>query len=196
MSRVDLDFFHGRPGSGKGKQIDQVRREGPSAAVVYPGELIRQAQNPSHPYHQAIAPYIEETNRGGIAVPPNVVGDIVVTEVNAHLDEGKEIILFDGFPRGLRYLDQKDRVIAEVRRRGSEVRERHVYLDVDESTARERLRAERGRPDDAAIDKRMEEFRRETTPMLDELRRRGQLHDVDGTGSIEEVATRVRRRLS
>lgn len=197
MSRVDLDFFHGRPGSGKGTQIDQVQKERPDSAVVYPGGLIRQAQDPNNQYHQAIAPYLEETNRGGIVIPPNLVGDIVVAEVETHLDEGTSTILFDGFPRGLRYLDQKDRVIEVVRRRGYEVRERHIYLNVDEQTARERLQqAERGRSDDSAIDRRMEEFRTEGIPMIGELRRRSQLIEIDGTGNTETVANMVRRHLS
>lgn len=197
MSRVDLDFFHGRPGSGKGTQIRKVQGEKPDAVVVYPGGLIRQAQDPTNRYYHVLAQYQDETNQGGIVVPPNVVGDIVISEVEAHLDEDASTILFDGFPRGLRYLDQKDRVIEAVRRRGHEVRERHIYLDVDEPTARERLRlAQRGRPDDAAIDRRMKEFRTEGTPMIDELRRRGQLIEIDGTETEVEVATRIRRRLS
>lgn len=197
MVRVDLDFIHGIPGGGKNDQIKLLLRQFPHAALIYPGELIRQAFNSTNPYHSAVAPHIAVTKKGHIAVPPDVVGNIVIKEVEEALDNGSTRFFFDGFPRGLDYLSQKDRVIEIAKRRGHHVVEKHIYLSVDEQSARRRLlQATRGRDDDTAIDTRMAEFTSKTLPMIDELRRRGQLCEVDGEGTIREVNQRIRRCLS
>ncbi|MBI2117578.1 hypothetical protein HYT95_01640 [Candidatus Peregrinibacteria bacterium] len=55
-----------------------------------------------------------------------------------------------------------------------------------------------GRVDDSDeeyIRRRMEIFREETLPVIDEYRRRGKLVDVDGRGTIEEVYGRVKEAM-
>ncbi|HYK08515.1 MAG TPA: nucleoside monophosphate kinase [Candidatus Eisenbacteria bacterium] len=192
MPRVDVDFFHGRPGAGKGRQIVEMQKELPNSAVVYPGAIIRDAEDPRHPYHDQLAPFLGQTHSGGIVVPPEVIGQIVETEVDRHLDEGAGTLLLDG----VRYRDTQRRAVAKARRRGLPIRERHVYLDVSEEVARERLKdALRGRPDDGAINRRMQEFNQQTVPILNGLREEGRLREVNGVGTVEQVHQRVRRHL-
>jgi adenylate kinase len=95
-----------------------------------------------------------------------------------------------------RMLPEAEWLVATLERLG-----RHlghvVYLDVSEAQANEQARR-RGRADDdvAALPLRWQRFREETVPVLDFYRVRGLLTEVDGTGTIEEVAARVDAALS
>ena len=73
---------------------------------------------------------------------------------------------------------------------------RVLYLVVDEREARERS-LERGRSDDDASAQplRWQRYREETIPVVDYYRRRGILTEVDGEGSVDDVAARVRAAL-
>jgi adenylate kinase len=78
--------------------------------------------------------------------------------------------------------------------------ERCIAIDVDERSLVERLleRARiEGRSDDAeeTVRNRMHVYRDQTEPLVAYYRSRGILVDVDGMGTIEEVAKRVEEAL-
>jgi adenylate kinase len=57
--------------------------------------------------------------------------------------------------------------------------------------------AQEGRSDDTpeAFQRRLEVYREQTAPLVDYYRRRGKLADVPGTGTIQEIAARVRKTV-
>jgi adenylate kinase len=78
--------------------------------------------------------------------------------------------------------------------------ERCVALAVDEEQLVKRLlrRAEiEGRSDDneSAIRERMREYEQKTKPLIEYYRGRGVLREVDGVGTLDEVARRIEQEL-
>jgi adenylate kinase len=76
-----------------------------------------------------------------------------------------------------------------------------VQLVADRDAIVERLRKralEQGRSDDTedAIRHRQDVYLRETAPLVEAYRERGLLVDVDGLGSVDEVATRIDAALT
>ena len=101
-------------------------------------------------------------------------------------------IVFDGFPRTIDQAKAIDRLLSEVGRGLDGV----IYLDVprNELIARVITRGKReGRSDDTArvIVKRLDVYEQNTRPLIDHYKQRGMLREVDGTGTVEEIATRL-----
>lgn len=199
---IRLIFLHSRPGGGKNIQTEQLIANLPHAALIHPGEMITRAKDPSDPeygkYSDRMKPFIEETQQGGIVVPPDLVGDMVSETVTRQIASGSRRLIFNGFPRGLMYLPLVDRLTGDIQRQGNTVEQSHVYIDVSETTALRRIagRRDQGRADDAYGERRMREFDSITLPMVNELRRRGILCEVDGERSVKEVSEAVRRCLA
>ncbi|MCH8083658.1 MAG: nucleoside monophosphate kinase, partial [Myxococcales bacterium] len=105
--------------------------------------------------------------------------------------------VLDGFPRTAAQAEALD-VLLE--RMGTNL-ECCVALVVDEDSLVARLlgRAKiEGRSDDSeeTIRTRMSVYRAQTAPLVDYYRKQGVLAEVDGLGSIEEVAKRIEEALS
>ena len=89
-----------------------------------------------------------------------------------------------------------DRILAERNRKLDAV----LFFDVtdEEILARlERRRAVEGRADDdpAAVTTRLRAYRDQTAPVLDWYERRGGVRRIPAVGTVDEIATRVRRAL-
>jgi adenylate kinase len=95
-----------------------------------------------------------------------------------------------------RMLPEAEWLMATLERLGRALRG-VIYLDVSEAEAGERAR-QRGRADDdpAAQPLRWQRFREETLPVLDFYRQRGLLTEVDGSGTVDDVAARVAEVLA
>ncbi len=180
----------GPPGAGKGTQglrlaaklgIPQISTGSMLRAAVAAGtDVGRQAQD-----------YMD---RG------NLVPDAVVIEVaQERLSQGdaESGFVLDGFPRTTAQAEALDALLEQ---RGTSL-ERCIALVVDENSLVVRLlgRAQiEGRSDDSeeTIRTRMSVYRTQTAPLVDYYRKRGILAEVDGLGSIEEVAKQIEEALS
>ena len=180
----------GPPGAGKGTHgsrlvgalgIPQLSTgEMLRAAVAAGTELGRQAK--------------AVMDRGELVPDAVVIG--LVRERLLQPDASKGFIL-DGFPRTVGQAEALDALLAELR----QALERCVAIQVgeDELVRRLRKRSEiEGRTDDgeAAIRKRMQVYREQTAPLIAYYRGRGTLVEVDGRGSIDDVASRIDEALA
>jgi adenylate kinase len=179
----------GPPGAGKGTQAQRlVDRLG--IPQISTGDMLRAAVAAASEVGRQAKAFME----AGKLVPDEVV--IGVAEERLSQPDAKVGFILDGFPRTVAQAEALDRLLPAL---GVSL-ERCVALSVDTERLVERLlkRAEiEGRADDneAAIRERMREYDAKTRPLLDYYRQRGVLREVDGVGTVEEVAERIEGAL-
>ena len=169
----------GPPAAGKGTQ-SRLLAEHLGAAHISSGQALRDSKDPAIVARMArgelartedFLHVVDEAIRSVAATTP-----IVLDSVGRMLPEAEWLTST---------LDQLDRPLRRV-----------LYLVVDEREARERsLRRGRADDDPSAQPLRWQRYREETIPVVEYYRRRGILTDVDGEGSVDEVAARVRAAL-
>ncbi len=178
----------GPPGAGKGTQARRLA-EAFGIHHVSTGDIFRAEIKSGTPLGRRI----QDIVRSGGLVPDELTVE-VLRKALEQLPRRK--YLLDGFPRTVAQAEALDRLLAEM---GEQV-DAVVALEVpeEELTRRLLLRAQQeGRADDSAdvIQRRFEEYRRKTAPLLEYYEHQGKLSRVDGTGTVEEVFDRLREVL-
>jgi adenylate kinase len=180
----------GPPGAGKGTQAERLVRE-LGIPQISTGDMLRAAARAGTEVGRRAQGYMER----GDLVPDEVV--IGVAEERLGQPDARKGFILDGFPRTAAQAEALDGMLERLGVR----LERCVALRVDEDELVQRLlnRARiEGRSDDneETIRNRMRVYREKTQPLLDHYARRGVLREVDGQGSVDEVATRVREAIA
>jgi adenylate kinase len=180
----------GPPGAGKGTQASRLV-EKLGIPQVSTGDMLRAAVAAGTEVGREARSFMDR----GALVPDAVV--IGVAEERLRREDASRGFILDGFPR----TDAQARALDEILERMETPLERVVCLRVDEEDLVERLvrRAElEGRSDDTpeTIRHRMQVYRDSTRPLIDYYRGRGILVEVEGEGSIDEVAKRVEGALA
>jgi adenylate kinase len=179
----------GPPGAGKGTQAQRlVERLG--IPQVSTGDMLRAAVATGSAVGRKAKAFME----AGKLVPDEVV--IGVAEQRLSQPDARRGFILDGFPRTVGQAEALDRMLPKL---GVEL-ERCVALAVDPERLVERLRRRaelEGRSDDneVAIRERMREYDQKTRPLLDYYRRRGILREVNGVGTVDQVAQRIDEAL-
>jgi adenylate kinase len=170
----------GPPGAGKGTQ-SALLAERLGASHLSSGQMLRDSRDP------AITTVLA---RGELARTEDFLR--VVGAALEAIPNDRPVVL-DGVGR---MLPEAEWLLATLDRLGRPLR-RVIYLDVGDAEARKRAR-QRGRADDdpSALPLRWQRFQEETVPVLDLYRTRGLLTEVDGTGSVDDVASRVAAALA
>jgi adenylate kinase len=179
----------GPPGAGKGTQAIRLVEEF-GIPQISTGDMLRSAVAAGVEVGRQAQAFMDR----GELVPDSIV--IGVAEQRLSQDDAARGFILDGFPRTSAQAAALDDLLAKM---GTQL-ERCVALVVDENELVERLlgRARiEGRSDDnqAAIPSRMKVYHEQTAPLISYYRKRGILAEVDGSGSIEEVAKRIEEAL-
>jgi adenylate kinase len=180
----------GPPGAGKGTQaLCLVAKLG--IPQISTGDMLRGAVAAGTEIGRQAQGYMDR----GELVPDAVV--IGVAEERLSQNDAESGFVLDGFPRTAAQAEALDTLLEGM---GTKL-ERCVAIDVDEDSLVTRLlgRAQiEGRSDDSeeTIRTRMSVYRAQTAPLVDYYRKRGILAEVDGLGSVEEVAKRIEEALS
>ncbi|PLS29097.1 adenylate kinase [Bifidobacterium parmae] len=132
---------------------------------------------------------IEYTDKGEL-VPDELTNSIVKDRLAQ--DDAKNGWILDGYPRNASQVEALDAILAEL---GTPL-DAVVALDADHDVLMQRIakRAEeQGRTDDnpEAIAKRLATYAKETAPLLDTYKSRGQLVAIDGVGEIDEIQKNI-----
>lgn len=161
----------GLPGSGKGTQSKQLA-EKYQLAHVSSGELLRSEMTKNTERAREIRVNMEK----GTLFPDELVNSVLMDSVPS------DNFILDGYPRKL----------SQTGVFGSVNIVFFIGLDGREAVRRILSRDE-GRKDDTeeAVQKRLQAFEKETRPVVDHYRGLGLLHEVDGSGSREEVFERM-----
>ncbi|PDP55158.1 adenylate kinase [Porphyromonas gingivalis] len=178
-------LIFGAPGSGKGTQSEELIRRY-RFRHISTGELLRAEIKAQTELGQAAAGYINE----GHLVPDSLIVDMMEKLISTLVDT--EGIIFDGFPRTIPQAEAMETMLAHHGWKVDIV----LNLQVPEEMLIERLLNRgkiSGRSDDniETIRKRLDVYANETAPLVDFFTRKNVLHNVVGTGTIEEIALRI-----
>lgn len=174
-------ILFGKPGAGKGTQADLLVKE-EHFVLVGAGELLRTEAE----HNQALADVI---NAGKL-----VGGDFLFPLIQEQLDlHGHKRVILDGFPRDRA---QAGWLKGQLEQNPPE-RIDLVILEISDDEVHDRL-AKRGRADDNAetIRTRLEIYKKEVTQAIELLGEAAHVHYIDGSGSVDQVHSRVLRALS
>ncbi|MDR0431717.1 MAG: adenylate kinase [Bifidobacteriaceae bacterium] len=177
----------GPPGSGKGTQAVGLA-EALGVPAISTGAIFRDNLARETELGKTAGQYMS----AGQLVPDEVTNAMVADRLSQP-DVAAGFIL-DGYPRNLEQVAELDAMLAE---RGLEL-DLAIELTLDHGLVIERLlrRAEiEGRADDTepVIRERLAVYRQSTEPISGAYAARSKLASVDGDGSIEDVAARLRK---
>ena len=177
----------GIQGSGKGTQAKRIAAEYEIPHIAT-GEILRQATADGTPLGKAVQAILD---RGDL-----VPDETMIELIRERLSETVDGFVLDGFPRTMAQADALDEMLAEIERPLSIVFELQVPDEVARERLLERALAE-GRSDDSpdAIDRRVELYHRETEPIVQHYRGRGNLVGIHGTGTVDEVFAEIQEAL-
>jgi len=179
----------GPPGAGKGTQAERLVAE-LGIPQISTGDMLRAAAAAGTEVGRRAKAYMER----GDLVPDEVVIGVARERLGA--PDAKRGFILDGFPRTTAQAEALDEILADY----DAGLERCIAIQVDEEELVGRLlkRAEvEGRADDneATIRTRMHVYREQTAPLIEYYEARGVLAEVDGLGSVDEVARRIEGAL-
>jgi adenylate kinase len=175
----------GPPGSGKGTQGEVLAKK-LGIPRVSTGDLLRDAVRRRTLLGQEAQRYMDQ----GLLVPDAVILDLIREVLAAPESAGG--VLMDGFPRTVAQAVAVDRLLAE---RDTQV-DAVPSLSVPQEELLNRMlrRAqEQGRADDTpeTIRQRLQVYEQQTAPLIAYFRERGTLVEIDGLGTVEEIAARM-----
>jgi adenylate kinase len=188
MTPLDV-LLLGPPGAGKGTQgvLLAERLRLPKFAT---GDLLREAVARGTPLGRQARAVMES----GALVSDDIILGVVREELTKPAAAGG--VIFDGVVRTVPQAEGVERLLAGTGRRIGHV----LFLDVSDEDILGRIakrRTQEARPDDApdAVARRLRAYREQTAPVLAWYQARGGVHRIDGTGTVEEIAGRIRAGL-
>ncbi len=179
-------ILFGPPGAGKGTQASSMAAEY-NLCHLSTGELLRKEIAAGSELGLKAKSLID----AGALVPDEIVEGMI--ESAFRTTTGVSGFLLDGFPRTTAQAAALDSMLAKS---GEEVTA-VVSIMIPDSMIKERIRhraAIEGRADDASdetIDNRIRTYHDKTEPLVGYYREKGKYHEIDGTGTIEEVRAKI-----
>ncbi|MDB6175963.1 adenylate kinase [Paracoccus sp. Z330] len=184
----------GPPGAGKGTQAGNLVRDR-GMVQLSTGDMLRAARSSGTEMGNRVA---EVMDRGEL-----VTDEIVIGLIREKLEEGGNGFIFDGFPRTLAQADALGDLLAEMDMKLDAV----IELKVDDEALVARIvkRAEDSRAAGQPVRKddtpevfadRLREYYKKTAPLLGYYHAKGELRQVDGMASMDEVAAQIDKVLS
>lgn len=172
----------GIQGAGKSTQ-GNLLRDTLHVPYLSTGHIFREMAKEKTP----LGRYIKETMNAGFLIPDDKTLEIVESYLSR--SEYNSGYIMDGFPRTVAQAEMFHNGITKV-----------IYLKVSDREALWRLayRNSEGREDETlpAIKKRIELFHQFTEPVIDYYRGKGQLVEIDGEKSIEEIHQEIMQKIS
>ncbi|MCP9850640.1 adenylate kinase [Cyanobium sp. Morenito 9A2] len=176
-------LFLGPPGAGKGTQA-QLLCDSSGLLHLSTGDLLRAEVKAG----TDLGLEAEAVMGRGELVSDDLVLAIVRSRLSSHAGGW----LLDGFPRNLAQAEALETLLAEL----GQPLEQVVLLELDDSPLVERLLG-RGRADDneTVIRHRLSVYAEQTAPLIEHYRQQGLLVNVEASGTVEAIASRISTAL-
>lgn len=179
-------ILFGPPGAGKGTQATAMV-ERYNLCHISTGELLRREIAAGTELGLKAKALID----AGALVPDEIVEGMIEAQFRNTKDVNG--FLLDGFPRTTAQAEALDAMLAKSSEEVTAV----VSLMIPDAMIMERIRhraAIEGRADDASeetISNRIRTYHDKTEPLVGYYRKSGKYHEVDGTGTIDEVRSKA-----
>lgn len=176
-------ILFGPPGAGKGTQAEKIASyfKIPHLSTGY---IFRENIKNETTLGKKVKSIMSE----GKLVPDDIVIELVVDELAKEpYDNG---VILDGFPRTVSQAVSLDQFFSDHGKKT----DAFVTLSVPEEELISRILSRgEGRADDTPekIKTRLHVYHNETKPVLDYYQKQGVVIEIDGTGSIEEIFSRI-----
>ena len=176
----------GPPGAGKGTQATAMV-EKYNLHHISTGALLRKEIAAGTELGKLAKDLIEKGN----LVPDEVVEGMIESEFRTV--KGVDGFLLDGFPRTLPQAEALDKILAKT----EEAVTATVSIMIPDEMIMERIKGralKEGRADDASeeiINNRIVTYHNQTEPLIEYYSNANKYHEIDGTGTIDEVQARI-----
>jgi adenylate kinase len=179
----------GPQGAGKGTQAKRISDEY-GVPHIASGEILRAEMEAGSELGQRVK---ETYDRGDL-----VSDELMIELIRSRLEQPdtESGFVLDGFPRTTGQAEALDSILSDLGRTFSVV----FALQLPDEVAFERLRRRaelEGRPDDTdeAIQRRLDTYHRETEPLIEYYRVRGNLVPIHGDRSENQVFVEIQQAL-
>lgn len=179
-------ILFGPPGAGKGTQATAMV-ERYNLHHVSTGALLRKEIAAQTELGLKAKALIEQ----GSLVPDEVVEGMIENEFKTVTSV--DGFLLDGFPRTLPQAEALDKILAKTAEEVTAV----VSIMIPDAMIMERIKGralKEGRADDAneeTINNRITTYHDQTEPLIEYYSNHGKYNEIDGVGTIEEVAAKI-----
>jgi adenylate kinase len=179
----------GPQGAGKGTQANRIAVEY-GIAHIASGEILRSEMTAGTELGRRVK---DVYDRGDLVSDDLMIELIKNRLAQADTDNG---FILDGFPRTTVQAEALDEMFGEIGRNFNVVFALQIPDEVAFTRLRRRAQIE-GRPDDTddAIRRRLENYHRETAPLIEYYRTRGNLVPIHGDRSENEVFAEIQQAL-
>jgi adenylate kinase len=179
----------GPQGAGKGTQAKRISNDY-GIPHIASGEILRAEMAAA----TELGRRVKDVYDRGDLVSDDLMIELIKERLS-HPDTDAGFVL-DGFPRTTVQAEALDQILSEIGRTFTVV----FALQIPDQVAFERLRRRaeiEGRPDDTdeAIRRRLDNYHRETAPLTEYYRTRGNLVPIHGDRSENEVFAEIQRAL-
>jgi adenylate kinase len=177
----------GPQGSGKGTQAKRIAAAH-DVPHVSTGDILRAAVAEGTDLGRRVQPILER----GDLVPDDLMVDLIGERL-----VGEDGFVLDGFPRTLAQAEALDAMLREIGKPLDTV----ILLEVSDAEATKRMQgraAEEGRADDTreVVANRLRIYHELTNPVVERYRGLGELVEVDGERTMDEVFSAIESALA
>lgn len=180
-------ILFGPPGAGKGTQASLIQKHY-NIPHLSTGQIFRDAIKNKTRLGKKVKSILDS----GDLVPDKTVVELVAEEVEKEKYAGGYIL--DGFPRTVIQAESFDKILSGKK----QSIDSFIFLKVPEKELIKRILSRgEGRSDDTeeGVKKRLAVYENETRPVKEYYETKDMVFEVDGTGTIDEIFSRIKSIL-
>ena len=180
----------GPPGAGKGTQASNIAKKF-ELYQISTGDLLRnEVENQTD-----IGKVIENIISKGDFATDEIVNDLI--EKVIFDPQKKNKLIFDGYPRSVNQAENLDLLLSKSSQKIDFI----FFLNVKKETIIKRIEKRKvveNRSDDnlSTILKRYDTYMETTKPVLDFYSKKSNFYEIDGSGEIDEISSKIEQILS